>query len=87
MILNITLTVRKTLYNKATFVALIALLQLYFFSSNSVKNVTYGPVSFFFTLRHFCTVCTEKIRIFEYIFIALLQLYIYFFSPTSKCNL
>ncbi len=36
VILNITLTVRISLYNKATFVALIALLQLYFLSSNSV---------------------------------------------------
>ncbi len=36
VILNITLTDRITLYNKATFVALIAQLQLYVFS-NSVK--------------------------------------------------
>ncbi len=46
MILNITLTVRITLYNKATFVALIALLQLYFFFFKLSQNVTYVPVGF-----------------------------------------
>lgn len=75
VILNITLIVRITLYNKATFVALIALLQLYFFSFKLSQKV------FCYILR-FCLhcVCTEKIRRSEYIFIVLLQLYIFFFS-------
>ncbi len=51
MILNITLLVRITLYNKATFVALIALLQLYFFflqtQTKKKKKVTYVPGRFF----------------------------------------
>ncbi len=89
MILNITLTVRITLYNKATFVALIAQLQYYFFFFKLSQNVTYDSGRFFsYILRYFVAlrVCTEKIRRFEYILILLLPFAVIPFLPTSKCN-
>ncbi len=58
MILNITLTVRITLYNKATFVALIVLLQLYFIPFKLNQNVTYIPGRF---LLHFETFCLQYV--------------------------
>ncbi len=52
VILNITLTVRITLYNKATFVALIAQIQLYvFFKLSQNLNV---PGRFFVTFWDMC---------------------------------
>ncbi len=64
MIVNITLTVRIALYNKATFDALIAQLQLYVFSSNEVK-IKMFPVGF---LLHFET----KVLRYESVFIIII---------------